>query len=198
MAGREDSSGSRRAPSPPVEFGRRVLIDPDALATLTGAAAEALSARGTPRALTEVLLSALTVIANLPASCQVYRPNLGNAELVAAYVRFKYRSKPRICGSLFVDRRLDLVAEDGFYPKEDQDSEGERLINSARRSGATGILVFRYFRERKYLSEFPAAAFTIHMRDKLRLCGGIRFLDYLLITPDRIENHRRIASGFRG
>src|SRR5437660_1467390 len=156
MAGREGtpSRGSRRAPSPPVEFGRRVLIDPDALATLTGAAAEALSARGTPREMTEVLLSALTVIANLPASCQAYRPNLGNAELVAAYVRFKYRSKPRISGSLFVDHRLDLVAEDCFYPEEHQETEGERLINAALRVGATGILVFRYFRERKYLFEF--------------------------------------------
>jgi hypothetical protein len=76
--------------------------------------------------LSEVLLGALAVIAELPASDQTYRPNLGNADLVAAYVRSKYRSKPRVSGSLFLDYGFGLIAEDAFKPEEEKAAAGQR------------------------------------------------------------------------
>jgi hypothetical protein len=173
----------RRKTAEPAALGRGVLIPPHDLAVLREAAADALTARRMPREAIEVLLGTLTFLAALPSGRQSYRPSLGNRDLVAAYLRLKYGTRRRAMGALFVDREFSLLAEDNFHPRAEMCAEGERLIDAAAKCGAHSIIVFRYFRVRKNLVDTTDVEFTRHMQDALQGRSGIRFLDYLLLTP---------------
>lgn len=194
----EEAPKSRRdgrASLRPIEFGRRVLIESTALALLSDDAEKALLARGTPPDLIQALLSAVAVVARLPSARQVYHLNLGSNGSVARYLRARYASKRRAAGALFLDRHFDLLAEDSFDPTAGSAAEGEHLAEAAVSFGATGIIVFRYFRVRRYLPSMEAADFTRHMRDALRHRAPLRFLDYLLVTPEAEESHYKLAAG---
>ena len=124
---------SKPGPSPaPVEIGRRFMIDPPALAVMRSAAREALGDRRAPQELVNAVLSTLEFVATLPAGSQAYRPNLYNRARVGTYVRAKYGAKRRFSGSIFLDERLDIVAEGTFEARETPAVEGGRLLKAPR------------------------------------------------------------------